>query len=149
MPLSRPTVRNSSIRFAATPADSCSFTQALHEMFAAIFSTSAFKSVHLCYVSPLSRFFCCFPFVHFFVIFEFPLLSCVGNCGHGSSRAGPADQFGGGGSVCGGAGQEASPRRLGVRTSESSLLLSTRGHDPAHSHHQLPASGCSAYAHTR
>lgn len=76
-------------------------------------------------------------------------LSFVGNCSHGSGRAGPADQFGGGGSVRGGAGQEASPRRLRVRPSESGLLFSARGHDPAHSHDQLPAGGRHAHAHTR
>lgn len=67
------------------------------------------------------------------------LLSIVGNRCHGSSRAGPADQSGGGGSVGGGPRQTAAPRRLCVWPSEGDLLFSARGHDPAHPHAQLPA----------
>lgn len=67
------------------------------------------------------------------------LLSIVGNRCHGSSRAGPADQSGGGGSVGGGPRQTAAPRRLRVWPSEGDLLFSARGHDPAHPHAQLPA----------
>lgn len=78
-----------------------------------------------------------------------PLLSVtVGNRCHGSSRAGPADQSGGSGSVGGGARQAAASRRLCVRPSEGDLLFSPRGHDPAHPYAQHASGRRSAHTHT-